>query len=290
MDSKFSISRTWRIACIDFYKWIINSRMIVVAAMIVFVWSFAVTPLMEISREMNSPLNFIEPFIAVLNSRVLCLVTPAVYIFLMSDYPRLDRNSLFVLHRVNKAEWVLGQFIFFALSALAFTAIIFIASLIPNCMNAFVANGWSLVVTKYGVYNPERAYSFAASLIKEELYNQIAPYQAAITSFLLNFLYMLNLAKILLLFHVLNLRKIGVPVSISNIAVGSALGILGSSGMWYFPMAHTMIHLHFTKHMKEPIMELKTSFIYFGVIIPVLLILSLIRVKRTNFLNIDDNE
>ncbi len=290
MDSKFSISRTWRIACIDFYKWIINSRMIVVAAMIVFVWSFAVTPLMEISREMNSPLNFIEPFIAVLNSRVLCLVTPAVYIFLMSDYPRLDRNSLFVLHRVNKAEWVLGQFIFFALSALAFTAIIFIASLIPNCMNAFVANGWSLVVTKYGVYNPERAYSFAASLIKEELYNQIAPYQAAITSFLLNFLYMLNLAMILLLFHVLNLRKIGVPVSISIIAVGSALGILGSSGMWYFPMAHTMIHLHFTKHMKEPIMELKTSFIYFGVIIPVLLILSLIRVKRTNFLNIDDNE
>lgn len=290
MDSNFSISRTWRIACIDFYKWIINSRMIVVAAMIVFVWSFAVTPLMEISREMNSPLNFIEPFIAVLNSRVLCLVTPAVYIFLISDYPHLDRNSLFVLHRVNKREWVLGQFIFFALSAFAFTAIILIASLIPNCMNAFAANGWSLVVTKYGVYNPERTHSFAASLIKEELYNQIAPYEAAVTSFFLDFLYMLTLAMILLLFHILNLRKIGVPVSISVIAVGSALGILGSSGMWYFPMAHTMIHLHFTKHLKEPIMELKASFIYFGVFILVLLILSLIRVKHTNFLNIDDNE
>lgn len=290
MDNKFSISRTWRIACIDFYKWIINSRMVVVAAMIVFVWSFAVTPLMEISREMNSPLNFIEPFIAVFNSRVLCLVTPAVYIFLISDHPHLDRNSLFVLHRVNKREWVLGQFIFFILSAFSFMGIIFLFSLIPNCMNAFVANGWSLVVTKYGVYNPERAYSFAASLIKEELYNQIAPYQAAATSFFLNFLYMLTLAVILLLFHVLNLRKIGVPVSISIIAVGSALGILNSQRMWYFSMAHTMIHLHYTKHLKEPIMDLRSSFLYFGIIISAILIFSLIRVKHTNFLNIDDNE
>lgn len=290
MGNKFSISRTWRIACIDFYKWIINSRMIVAAAMIVFVWSFAVTPLMDISKEMGSPLNFIEPFIAVLNSRVLCLVTPAVYIFLISDYPRLDRNSLFVLHRINKREWVLGQFIFFTLSAFAFTAIIFIASLIPNCMNSFVANGWSLVVTKYGVYNPERAYSFAASLIKEELYNQIAPYQAAVTSFLLNFLYMLTLAMVLLLFHVLNLRKIGVPVSISIIAVGSALGILKSQGMWYFPMAHTMVHLHFTKHLKEPIMSINSSFLYFGLIISAIIIFCLIWVKHTNFLNIDDNE
>ncbi len=171
--------------------------MIVAAAMIVFVWSFAVIPLMEISHEMNSPLNFIEPFIAVLNSRVLCLVTPAMYIFLISDYPHLDRGSLFVLHRVNKREWALGQFIFFTFSAFAFSAIIFMASLIPNCMNSFAANGWSLVVTKYGVYNPERAHSFAASLIKEELYNQIAPYQAALTSFFLNFLYMLTLAMIL---------------------------------------------------------------------------------------------
>lgn len=290
MDSKFSISRPWRIACIEFYKWIINPRMVVVAAMIVFVWSFAVTPLMEISHEMNSPLNFIEPFIAVFNSRVLCLVTPAVYIFLVSDYPHLDRNSLFVLHRIGKREWVIGQFIFFVLTAFTFTGLIFICSLIPNCTNSFVANGWSLVVTKYSIYYPEKISSFAATLIKGELYNQIAPYQAAVTSFFLNLLYMILLSMILLLFHVLNFRKIGVSVSISIIAVGSALGILNSEGMWCFPMAHTMIYLHYTKYLKEPIMSIKNSFIYFGIIITVILIFSLIRVKHTNFLNIDDNE
>lgn len=107
-----SVLRIWRISRIEYYKWIINPRMIIVVAMIIFIWNFAVFPLINISREMNSPLNTLEPFIAILNSRVLCLLTPSVYLFLIADYPHLDHNSLFVLHRIRKIEWVLSQFIF----------------------------------------------------------------------------------------------------------------------------------------------------------------------------------
>ncbi len=290
MGSKFSVSRVWRIMAADLYKWIINSRMVIAAAMIVFVWSFAIDPLIGISKEMNSPLNIIEPFIAVFNSRTLCLVTPAVYVFLISDYPHLDRNSLFILHRVHKREWVTGQFLFFIVSSFIFMSVIFIFSVIPNAINSFTANGWSLVVTRYGIYNPEKSYSFAANLITKELYNQIAPFQAAALSFVLNWLYMILLGTVLLMFHVLNLRKTGVPVLISIIAMGSALGVFRSLGMWLFPMAHTMISLHYTEYLKEPIMSLSSSFLYFGGLILTVLIISLLRVGRTNFLNIDDNE
>lgn len=290
MGSKFSFSRIWRIMTADLYKWIINPRMTVAVAMIVFVWSFAIDPLIGISKEMNSPLNFVEPFIAVFNSRTLCLVTPAVYVFLISDYPHLDRNSLFILHRVHKREWVMGQFLFFVVSSFIFMGLIFIFSVIPNAINSFNANGWSLVVTRYGIYNPEKAYSFAVNLITKELYNQIAPFQGALLSFVLNWLYMILLGTVLLLFHVLNLRKTGVPVLISIIAMGSALGVFRSQGMWFFPMAHTMISLHYTEYLKEPIMSLSSSFLYFGGLILTVLIISLLRVGRTNFLNIDDNE
>lgn len=290
MGNKFSFSRIWRIMTADLYKWIINPRMTVAVAMIVFVWSFAIDPLIGISKEMNSPLNIIEPFIAVFNSRTLCLVTPAVYVFLISDYPHLDRNSLFILHRVHKREWVMGQFLFFVVSSFIFMSVIFIFSVLPNAVNSFNANGWSLVVTRYGIYNPEKAYSFAVNLITKELYNQIAPFQGALLSFVLNWLYMILLGTVLLLFHVLNLRKTGVPVLISIIAMGSALGVFRSQGMWYFPMAHTMISLHYTEYLKEPIMSLSSSFLYFGGLILTVLIISLLRVGRTNFLNIDDNE
>lgn len=290
MGSKFSFSRIWHIMTADLYKWIINPRMTVAVAMIVFVWSFAIDPLIGISKEMNSPLNIIEPFIAVFNSRTLCLVTPAVYVFLISDYPHLDRNSLFILHRVHKREWVMGQFLFFVVSSFVFMGFIFIFSVLPNAVNSFTANGWSLVVTRYGIYNPEKAYSFAVNLITKELYNQIAPFQGALLSFVLNWLYMILLGTVLLMFHVLNLRKTGVPVLISIIAMGSALGVFRSQGMWYFPMAHTMISLHYTEYLKEPIMSLSSSFLYFGGLILTVLIISLLRVGRTNFLNIDDNE
>lgn len=60
--------------------------------------------------------------------------------------------------------------------------------------------------------------------------------------------------------------------------------------MWYFPMAHSMTNSHFTKYFKETVVDLSTSFIYFGITILTLLIMSMLMVKKTNFLNIDDNE
>ena len=290
MENKFSALRVWRIAKIEFYKWIVNPRMIIAVAMIIFVWNFAVFPLMNLSKEMNSPLNVFEPFIAVLNSRVLCLVTPSVFLFLISDYPHLDRNSLFVLHRVKKTEWILGQFMFFIFAAFSFLGSIFIFSIIPNINNSFYANGWSLVVTRYGLYFPENASSFSATLITKELYNQIAPFGETAVAFSLTIMYMILIGMILLVFHVMNLRKFGVISATGIIAIGSALAIIKSSGMWVFPMAHTIVSLHYTEYLKEPITDLKTSFAYFLSIILLILVVCIITIRHTNFLNIDDNE
>ncbi|MCH5275407.1 MAG: hypothetical protein J1E65_06170 [Lachnospiraceae bacterium] len=289
MGNRISLKRIWQISRIEYYKWIINPRMIVAAAMIIFFWNFAVYPLMELSAAMNSPLNSLEPFLAVVNSKALNLITPAVYLFLISDYPRLDRNGLFSLQRVRKREWVIGQFLFFIYSAFSFLLVLFLFMLLPNAKNSFVADGWSLVVTQYGIFFPERAASFAATLITKELYNQIAPFEAAAVAFILNLFYLTLLAMILLLFYTFNAKKVGVTVAAGIIAFGSALGMIKSSGMWIFPMAHTMVSLHFTDYFRKPIMPLKTSFLYFVCAIVVLLVVSLLAIKHTNFLNIDDN-
>ncbi len=290
MDSKLSLSRVIRIANTDMYKWLTNPRMIIAASLIVFMWNFAVEPLVKISNEMNSPLNCIEPFIAVFNSRTLCLITPAVYMFLISDYPHLDRNSLFFLHRVRKREWVMGQFLFFVNSSFIFIMLIFVCTIIPNAPKSFIADGWSLVVTKYGVYNPEKAYSFATNLITKDLYTQMSPYHTALFSFFLNWLYMILIGNIMLMFHVLNMRKIGLPTVVGIIGVGSALGVFSSKGMWFFPMAHTMVSLHYTEYIKEPTMSMRNSYLYFIVIILILFCVSLLRVTKTDFIIRDDEQ
>ena len=252
--------------------------------MIVFIWSFAVSPLVSISREMQSPLNFVEPYIAVLNSRTLCLVMPSVYVFLISDCPRLDKSTQFSLHRVSKTEWVTGQLLFFVLTAFAFSVLIFLSAILPNALHAFAANGWSTVVTKYAVYFPEKSASFAAQLVRGELYHQIAPYRAAVLSFALSLLYEILLGMMLLLFQTLNLRKYGIAAAIGIIGLGSAAGLFRAGCMWYFPMAHTMVELHYTKYLKAPVMEIRVSFLYFFLIIAMLFVLCLIKVKRTDFI------
>lgn len=225
MGSRCAVRRPCRVALAAFVQWVANPRMIVAASMIVFVWNFVVSPLTAISREMQSPLNVVEPYIAVLNSRTLCLVMPSVYVFLISDCPRLDKSSLFTLYRVTRAEWVTGQLLFFVLTAFSFSVLIFLSAILPNCLHAFAANGWSTVVTKYAVYYPEKSASFAAQLVRGELYHQITPYRAAALSFALSLLYEILLGEMLLLFQTWNLRKYGIAAAIGIIGLGGALGL-----------------------------------------------------------------
>lgn len=245
-------------------------------------------PAMGLAREMDSPLNCVEPFIAVMNSSLLELITPAVYLFLVSDYPRLDKNGIFSLIRTGKAEWALGQAIFFVCTALSFLLALFLLSLVPNMANSFVADGWSLPVTQYGALFPDKASSTAANLITGELYNQIAPFEAAALAFALNLMYLVAIGMALLAFYTLNAKKLGLPVVVGVIAVGSALGIIGSPGMWAFPMAHTMVSLHYTEYFREPVMPIWHSFLYFVCAIALLFALSMASVRRTDFLDVDE--
>ena len=55
--------------------------------------------------------------------------------------------------------------------------------------------------------------------------------------------------------------------------------------MWYFPMAHTMVELHYTKYLKKPVMDIRYSFLYFAAIIVLVLIICLFKVRRTDFID-----
>lgn len=279
-----------RVALMEYRKWIISNRMIVAAAFLIFIWNFAVYSLTELSTEMNSPLNVCEPYIAVCNSRVLCMLTPAIFLFLVADCPQLDHNSLFILHRTSRNKWIIGEFIFFILAAVTFGTIIALGSVIPNAYHAFAANGWSLVVTRYGVYFPDKASSFAAGLIPKSLYHQIPPFQAALLSFLFTTLYMILLAEILLMATVHNKKHIGLMISVAIIAVGAALGFMDANGMWIFPMAHSVVSLHYTDYFQEPVCSFQFSLLYDLIAIVVCFIVSLVAVKKTAFYDIKDTD
>ena len=76
---KFSISKIWHIAKMEYIKLIMDPRMILIVAALVFAYQFITVPLLQNAAMMGKPINVYEPFVALLNSNFMILLVPAVF-------------------------------------------------------------------------------------------------------------------------------------------------------------------------------------------------------------------
>ena len=83
---KFSISKIWHIAKMEYIKLIMDPRMILIVAALVFAYQFITVPLLQNAAMMGKPINVYEPFVALLNSNFMILLVPAVFLAIMSDF------------------------------------------------------------------------------------------------------------------------------------------------------------------------------------------------------------
>lgn len=281
--NKIRGNKIMAVARTEYVKWIANPRSILLGVMVVFNYQFAVQPLLGHAALIRSPLNALEPFIAVENSNLVMIMVPIMYLVLMSDFPRSDGSSLFFVSRVGKLNWLLGQVVFALFSAVTYLFVIFAGCFVPMIPVGFWDNGWSLVATKFATEFPKRAGDFASSLIEKNLYNQIAPFDAAADAALLILMYLMILALILLLFRSLNFKTVGILASGAVVAFGSVLCLIKSPAMWYFPMAHTKIALHYTEYFRRPVMPLHVSAVFLLVAMLVLTAACCVSIKKLNF-------
>lgn len=276
----YSFKKSLSVAKTEYIKWALNPRMIIVFVLLIFIKTCAIDTLVEHSVEMNSPLNILEPFIAIGNSGVLVLIIPAVFLTLISDFPRTDGNTLFFILRAGKLNWLIGQIVFAIMSIASFLAVVFLGSVVPLLDKMFWGNGWSLVITKYDIMFPEKAGGFASQLVPPNLYNQLSPFSATIQTYILLSFYLFILALIMLLFNVVKHKIMGFFIAGSVIAFGVAGCGIKAVAMWLFPMANAIIWLHYTEYYRKPIKPISYSYIYFAVVIFILVILNLFAIKK----------
>lgn len=286
--SKFDIHKVFTTAKTEYVKWICNARMILVAVIVIFINSFVIQPLQEHAVKMNSPLNVLEPFIATVNSEVLVIIVPAVFLALFSDFPRMDGNTLFFVHRVDKLNWVMGQVVFALYGIFTYVAVLFLGSVLPVITTSFWGNGWSLVVTDYSIKFPNDSQSFACLLLKNNIFNQVSPWCAAVQGYLLMMLYLLVLTLIMLVFSCLDKKTYGMLLAACVIAFGGTMSLVKLPVMWVLPMAHSSIWMHFTSYYRKPIVALWESYAYFIGILIVLLFVILKKIKDKDFDSIQE--
>lgn len=286
--SSISIKKIFSVAKSEYIKWISNGRMFLVVILWVFIKECVIAPVVERSEIMGQPINLLEPFLATGNSGIMVLILPLVYLTLISDFPRVDGNTVLFLPRVGRYNWFLGQLLFAVCSFHTFLLLVMLGSVLPVINRSFFYNGWSLVVTDYEILYPESAGSFASELFPKNLYNQMPPFKAAILTYVLLAAYMMVLAMIMLVFQIWKKKIFGFFVCGGLITFGCAFSAIKSDVQWLFPMAHSVTWKHYSDYYRELVMPIGNSVLYFALWIAVLFILGMVFVRNMNFDSIQE--
>ncbi|WP_418629601.1 hypothetical protein [Ruminococcus sp.] len=282
--SKTRIRAVWGTAQSEYIKWICSSRMLIFLCALIFIDQFAVKPLVEISKQTGVKLGLFEPFIAITNSDVLLMIMSIVFITLIGDFPKNDGNMLFCVQRTWRVNWLLGQMLFLVMSSLTFMLGVILSTFLAAAGYLQWSEQWSATVTDYSRLFPENADSVAANLIPENLYYQYVPLRSAGNSAVLIFLLLLVCGLIMLVFAELRQKLLGVGINVFLLLAGGAAIYLETPIRWAFPCCNAIVKTHFTKFFRQQIYEISYSYIYFFSIIVSLILLSLVLLRKTNFL------
>jgi hypothetical protein len=266
-------------------RWVTNPRIIIVGVLLVFIRTLALEPLLERAEKMNSPLNVFEPFEAIGNSGMLVLLIPCVFLILISDYPIINANTLLYVQRVGKTTWFLGQIIFVILAIFTYMGTILIASMAMS--KGIFSTEWSDTIRLYTSYFPDEYNNFDSELIPSNLYNQIPIITSLFQTFFLMSNYLFLLVLILYFFKLKGFKATGIFIVFAIIGLSVATCSLRSDVMWYFPMANTIVWLHYTEILREPVVPIYRSYLYFVITIVLLLIFNFYAIKKLQFTNIE---
>lgn len=272
----------------EYIKWITNPRGIIIGVLIIFMRTLAVEPLLDRAAKMGKALDIMEPFVAIGNSGMLVMLMPCVFLVLISDYPKVTGNTLYFVQRTGRWNWLGGQIIFLIYSIATFLSVVLLGSILVSKGN--FTGKWSDVITKYDAMFPDEAGNFASQLLPSNLYNQIPLSTSVIQTVTLMGAYLLLLSLIIYFFKQIHIHSFGLFAAIFIVAGGVVTCSLKSHLMWWFPMANTIVWLHYDKILNQPNLPIWYSYIYFGIAILALLILNIIATKKLEFINIEQVE
>ncbi len=277
-------SRLRSLIAYEYFNWIINPRMILFVCLLLFITSYVADGFNMCSATLNQPLGIFEIFIAVSNSAELCVLIPVVFIILTADFPRKNANTLLYVHRMGKYKWFAGQIIIIVLEILTYLASILISCMIMINGNAVSGNKWSEVVTKYAVTFPDDKNAIVTQLISGRLYNNFTPYKTVLYSFTLLFAMLFFLAMLKLVFFFINRSTVGMVVVSVLLICGWTFGMIDMKIKWIFPLSHVIEWQHCDLVFKKMVVSMGESYLYFIVLSIVMVLASLIRLGRFDFI------
>ena len=273
------------VARTEYLRWLTDPRVIIVGVLLVFMRSLAVEPLLERAVKFGEKLNVLEPFVAVGNSGMLVMLMPCVFLILISDYPKMTGSTLFFIRRTGKTNWFWGQVLFLLMAIATFLLAVLVGSMLVS--GGAFSDSWSNTVTKYAARFPNEADSFVSQLLPSNLYNQLSLFSAVLHTIALMTMYLFSLSLIIYFFKLIHIQSFGLFAAIFIVAAGVMTCSLKSQSMWAFPMANTIVWLHYDEILSRRNFPVWCSYAYFATAITALLTLNACAARKLQLYNIE---
>lgn len=270
----------------SYTTWLFSSRLLVFGFVFMFMFVYFIKPMNELSGMLDTPVNILEPFIAIANNRYALPLLILGFLVLISDFPSLNDFATFSLFRTGRMAWLVGQIIFLAMSGLTYIMFILISSMIFVSKNAYMLNAWSLVQKRLSLGNEESLslqmlYPFAR--LDNSVLVQSRPYEALFHGIILILLFEIAVGCVQMIFA-LNMKKIiSVFINLSACATGLVLMVIDVRLKWLFPISNTVFGWHYDAAYNRTNFPIYASYIYFTVIIATLIAILSGITKRCSF-------
>ena len=272
-------SKVLRVAKNEYIKWLHNPKMIIVLVMFIFAYDYVINELTTAADKMGEELQIFEGFIGISNSQLLLMIIPIVFVGLMGDFPRVDGNAVFYIHRVGKTNWLMGQMLFAIMASATYLVALLGFSTVSLIGRSFVSDTWSQITTKYYIFAPNDYASTVANLTTGRLYNNLTPIDATLNILVVMFLFLVLISMMLLVGFVCKARMGGIVLTTGILCVGNVLAYMESGVRWIFPTSHAIMEIHYDEIYREPIMALEWSYIYYIVLIFILFIVAFLCIE-----------
>ena len=202
------------VAAYDFRQWRRNPR-IVLCFCLAFILCFLLSDkAVRFSRTYGSIMQILEPFIWTFGDANSILLSSLLLILLFADMPFISAGTPFMLLRIDRKTWVLGQALYIVAATTVYLLFVLLSTSFICQSRSFLGNQWSETAAILGYSGAGKDVALPALVKTLEL---SLPYACTAWIFALMLLYTLLLMFLMLLFNL----RFG--------QLGGVIGVLGFS-------------------------------------------------------------
>lgn len=177
-------------------------------AIMAFLLCFLLTDkVITLSREYRTNVQVFEPFIWCFADSDSILFAALVLMLLLTELPRLDAPTAYLIFRTNRMSWLLGQMITIAIVSLGYVLFLLLSSMALCTGTTFLANRWSDTATLLS-FAP-RTFEVALSIMRKTI-KLTTPYSCTLHIGLLMLQYTLFMSALQLMLTVFRSKRVGV--------------------------------------------------------------------------------